>query len=477
MSTSVFPPGPKVSRLDGFLLATRRRYILDFLMDVAGKYGDIAHFQIGSRRIFLLNHPDYIKDAMVRYYESFAKRRPQGPQTRHFLGEGLLTSEGEFHRRQRQLIQPAFHRQRFSKHEAVIVGAGVRVRDGWRHGQRVDIMREMKCLTQEVIGKMLFDTTTAGEADEISEALTLVLSQFSPFGTPLGTLLARLPMSRARRIHKAQRRLDHIVSRVIAKRRESGRTHDDILSMLMSVPDESGMDHGMDDQQIHDEVMTLFLAGHETTGTALGWTWYLLARDQAVQAKLHAELDRVLGPKLPTLADVPNLQYTKMVLAEAMRIYPPGWVLGRCLVKDFETGGHVIPADSIVVISQYLMHHDSRYFPDPWRFDPERWTPEAKATRPQYSYFPFGGGPRGCVGEGLSWIKGTLLIATLAQRWRMHLVQSKPIKLQPLMTLQPKNKIFIALQRRDHDASQLKNGIYDCTPTPNSSTQVCPAHH
>jgi cytochrome P450 len=369
-----------------------------------------------------------------------------------------------------------FQTQQFSKHEVRIMEAGVALQERWSHGQQVDIMREMKGLTRQIISKMLFDSTTGVEVDEVGEAITLVLSQFSPFGSPLGDLMAKLPMSRARRVHKAQQALNGFVSRLVAKRRESSRTHEDIFSVLMSARDEPVTGQESDDQLIHDEVTTLFLAGHETTGTALGWTWYLLAKDQAVQAKLHAELDMVLGSRLPELADVPHLRYTKMVFAEAMRIYPPVWVLGRYLVEAFETGGYVLPAGSIVVISQYLMHHDLRFFPDPWRFDPERWTPEAKARRPQFSYFPFGGGPRGCVGEGLSWITGTLLIAALAQRWRMQLVQSNPIKLQPLLTLQTKNKILIRLERRDENASQFRTRSRNGALISNSSPQGCPAH-
>jgi cytochrome P450 len=204
----------------------------------------------------------------------------------------------------------------------------------------------------------------------------------------------------------------------------------------------------MDELHLRDEAVTFFLAGSETMGTGLAWTWFLLAQDQAVQAELHAELDTVLGSRLPTLADVAHLRYTKMVFAEALRMYPPAWALARYLIKDFETGGYVLPAGSIVILSQYLMHHDPRYFPDPSRFDPQRWTSEAKATRPQYSYFPFGGGPRGCLGEGLAWTQGTLLIALIAQRWRMQALASLPMKLNPLITLQPKRKLMLQLAKR-----------------------------
>jgi cytochrome P450 len=447
MSTNPYPPGPRVSHLDGFLLATRRRDILNFLMKVAGEYGDIAHFRIGPKHIFLLNHPDYIKNALTSHYESFVKGQ-QIRRTRHFLGEGLLTSEGEFHRRQRRLIQPAFHRHHFTAHEAVIMEYAERLSERWQHGLKLDVMREMKRLMLTITSKMIFGTKTDAEADEINEAVGLVISQFQLFGSPLANLLAKLPMSGARRIRKAQDRLDRIVRRIIAERRESCQDHGDLLSMLIAAFDEPGTDAQMDELHVRDEAVTFFLAGSETMGTGLAWTWFLLAQDQAVQAELHAELDTVLGSRLPTLADVAQLRYTKMVFAEALRLYPPAWVLARYLIKDFETGGYVLPAGSIVILSQYLMHHDPRYFPDPSRFDPQRWTPEAKGTRPQYSYFPFGGGPRGCLGEGLAWIQGTLLIAAIAQRWRMQALPSLPMKLNPLITLQPKRKLMLQLAKR-----------------------------
>lgn len=447
MSTNPYPPGPRVSRLDGFLLATRRRDILNFLTKVAVEYGDIAHFRIGPKRIFLLNHPDYIKHALTCHYESFVKGQ-QIRRTRHFLGEGLLTSEGEFHRRQRRLIQPAFHRQHFTAHEAVILDLAVRLSARWQHGLQLDVMREMKRLMLAITSKMIFGTKTDAEADEINEAVGLVISQFQLFGSPLANLLAKFPMSGARRICKAQDRLDRIVRRIIAERRQSGQDHCDLLSMLIAALDEPGSDAQMDELHVRDEAVTFFLAGSETMGTGLAWTWFLLAQDQAVQAKLHAELDTVLGSRLPTLADVAQLRYTKMVFAESLRMYPPAWVLARYLTKDFETAGYVLPAGSIVILSQYLMHHDPRYFPDPSRFDPQRWTSEAKGTRPQYSYFPFGGGPRGCLGEGLAWIQGTLLIAIIAQRWRILALPSLPVKLNPLITLQPKRKIMLQLAER-----------------------------
>jgi cytochrome P450 len=445
MSLNHCPPGPKVSRLEGFLLATRRRNPLDFLMKIAREYGDIAHFQVGSQRIFLLNHPDYIKDALHHYYGTFHKSRPNR-RTRPFLGAGLAISEGELHRRQRRLIQPAFHKQRFAAHEAVVLSQGLRFRELWEPAQHIDIVREMKRLTLSINCELMFDIQTEAEADEINDDVKFVLSQFSPFDTAIGRLIAKLRTSRARRIHKAQQRIDGMVRRIIANRRQSGEDHEDLLSWLISAKDNVGGE--MTDLQIRDEAMTFFLAGHETLGSSLAWAWYLLAKHPAAQAKLHAELDSVLGSRPPELADLPRLPYTKMVFAEALRMYPPGWVIARYLVKDYELDGWVMPAGSVVIMSQYLMHRDARYFPYPSRFDPERWTPEAKASRPQYSYFPFGGGPRGCLGEGLAWAEGMLLIALLAQRWRMELTSTQPVELQPLVSLQPTNPVIVRLAPR-----------------------------
>jgi cytochrome P450 len=447
--SSLCPPGPRISRLDGLLLATGRRDPLNFLADLAREYGDIAHFQIGSQRVFLLNHPDYIKDAHDRYYESFVKGR-QVPGRRHFLGEGLLTAEGELHQRHRRLIQPAFHKHLFARQEAVTLEQGARVCERWRHGQQVNIVREMKRLTLSITSQILFNTKTDSEADEINEAMKLVVSQFAPFGSPLGSLLAKLPMSRRRRrIDAAKAALDGIVRRLIAERRQSGEEHDDLLSTLVSVVHDPDTDPHTNDLRIRDEAVTFFLAGFETLGTALAWTWYLLSQNPAAQAEVQDECDRVLGPKLPTVADLHELRFTKAVFAEAMRIYPPIWLLARYLIKDFEAGGYVMPAGSIVIMSQYLMHRDPRYFPDPLKFDPGRWTPEAKSSRPQYSYFPFGGGSRGCLGEGLAWAQGLLLIGLIAQRWRMKSCMTRPLELQPGITLQPKHDIVLQLEQRD----------------------------
>jgi cytochrome P450 len=449
MSMKPCPPGPKVGLLEGYLLATRRRDPLDFLLNVAREYGDIAHFQIGGRRIFLLNHPDYIKGAVTSHYEHFSKTR-RGRQGRHFLGQGLITSEGQYHRQQRRLIRPAFYRPQLLTHAVVMVEQAVLFRERWQHGEALDFALEMKRLTLAIISKVLFDTRTEAEADEIGEAVTQVLSQFKPFGVPYGAWLGRLPLPGARRARRAEARLNAIIHAIIKEHRQSGRERDDMLSELMRAEDEEK--RRMTDEQLRDEMMTLFLAGHESLANALAWTWYLLAQHPEVQAKLHAELDATLPSGPPTFADLRRLRYTGMVFAEAMRLYPPAWTLARFLTSDYEVGGYVLPAGAVVLLSQYVMHRDPRFFPDPTRFDPLRWTPEGIAERPAYSYFPFGAGVRRCLGDNFALLEGILLLATLAQRGRVRLGSSRAVEAEPVVTLRPKGGMMLLWEKREAPA-------------------------
>src|SRR5262249_21600774 len=257
----------------------------------------------------------------------------------------------------------------------------------------------------------------------------------------------KLPTPGNRRIARARQRLDDTIYRIIEARRETGQDHGDLLSMLLMAQDEEGSG-GMSDDQLRDELMTLFLAGHETTANALAWTWYLLSQNPDVEATLHSELDRVLGGRIPSVDDVAGLDYTERVFTESMRCYPPVWVMGRRAVGSYKLGEYTIPAGSIVLLSQYVMHHNQQYYPEPFKFDPNRWTAEARAKRPRYSYFPFGGGPRLCIGEQFAWMEGILIIATLAQRWKLRTVSSQAPQLQPLITLRPRNGIRMTLESR-----------------------------
>jgi cytochrome P450 len=271
---------------------------------------------------------------------------------------------------------------------------------------------------------------------------------WSQLMSPFYDLLRRLPLPSNRRIQQGRDRLDATVLRLISDRRASGKDQGDLLSMLLLAQDEEGDNSGMTDQQVRDEAMTLFLAGHETTANALTWTWYLLSQHPAVESQLHAELDTVLAGRVPTAEDVPLLRYTRMVLAESMRLYPPAWVIGRRALNDYEIPPYTIPANSLLLMSPYVMHRDPRYFPAASDFDPQRWTPEAQAERPKFSYFPFGGGPRQCIGEAFAWMEGILLIATIAQYWRLRLVPGHPVEPRPLITLRPKYGMRMVLERR-----------------------------
>jgi cytochrome P450 len=411
------------------------------------RYGDLVYFEFGPQPMFLVNNPDYIRDVFVTHNRKFMKG--EGLQrAKRLLGEGLLTSEGEFHLRQRRLAQPAFHRQRIAGYAATMVEYAGRACDRWRAGETRDVAREMMRLTLAIAGKTLFDANVEGEADEIGKALTTTFELFNTLTLPFRQLLERLPLPASKRFVKARERLDATIYRIINERRAGGEDRGDLLSMLIAARDEEGDGSGMTDEQLRDEAMTIFLAGHETTANALTWTWYLLSQHPEIEARFHAEVDQALKGALPTAEDFPRLRYTEMVFAEAMRLYPPAWVIGRRALGDFQIDGYKIPARSILLISPYVTHHDARFFPDPYRFDPERWSPEARESRPKFSYFPFGGGPRVCIGESFAWMEGALVLATIAQRFRMRLAPGHPVEMRPLVTLRPKHGMRMILESR-----------------------------
>ncbi len=367
---------------------------------------------------------------------------------KRFLGEGLLTSEGEFHRRQRRLSQPAFHRQRMKAYAEVMAQYGARTRDRWKDGETLDISQEMMRVTLAIVGKTLFDADVESEAAEIRTALTDIMQLFDRITSPFPNLLMKLPLPSNFRFLKARKRLDATIYRIIYEHRTSGKDHGDLLSMLLIAQDEEGDGGGMTDLQLRDEAMTIFLAGHETTANALAWTWYLLAQHRDVEARLHAEIDSVLEGRLPEVEDFARLKYTEMVFAEAMRLYPPAWAMGRQVLKDYPIDNYTVPAGSIILMSPWVMHHDPRYYADPFKFDPERWTPAGREARPKFSYFPFGGGPRVCIGEGFAWIEGVLLIATIAQHWRMRLAAGERVEPKPMITLRPRGGMRMVVERR-----------------------------
>lgn len=451
MAALLYPPSPDRRPIIGHL-AMFRRDPLKFLLDSARDYGDIVYLKFGPQAVYLLNNPDSIRDVLVTNNRNFVKSRGL-EMAKKFLGEGLLTSEGEFHRRQRRLAQPAFHRQRINSYAAVMTDYGDRTRTRWEPGEELDIWQEMMRLTLAIVGKTLFDADVEAEAPQIGAALTEIMQLFERVSNPFAGLLEKLPLPSNFRFLKAKQRLDSTIYRIINERRASGEDRGDLLSMLLLAQDEEGDGGSMTDLQLRDEAMTLFVAGHETTANALTWTWYLLSQHPEIEAKLHSEIDAVLAGRLPTADDVARLRYTEMVFAESMRLYPPAWTMGRRVLADYEVSGYVLPANSIVLVSQWVMHHDPRYFPDPFKFDPERWTVEAREARPKFSYFPFGGGPRVCIGEQFAWMEGALLIATIAQQWRMRLASNQIVEPRAMITLRPKHGMRMVVEARDNKSS------------------------
>lgn len=438
-------PGFKVDPFLGQVLRFRKDPP-GYLCGLAERFGDIVEFRLGRQQMFLLRQPDAVKDVLVTSARKFSKSRGL-EMAKDFLGEGLLTSEADFHRRQRRLVQPAFHRDRVHGYGQVMAAYANERREEWRHGQPIVFSDEMMRYTLKVVAKTLFDADVEREAKDVGVALSKLVDFLDRVTNPLAGLLDRLPLPATRRRREASKVLDAIVYRFIADRRQSGEDRGDLLSMLLLAQDDDSST--MSDRQVRDEALTLFLAGHETTALALTWTFVLLARHPEIEARLHDELDAVLGCRPPSVDDVPHLTYCRMVMSEAMRLYPPAWAIGRRAVEDHEIGGYLVPSGAIILMSPFVSHRDSRYFPDPERFDPERFHPDRAKDRPPFAYFPFGGGMRVCIGESFAWMEGVLAIASFAQRWRFKLAEGQDLGVHPAMTLRPRSPIAMVPFERD----------------------------
>jgi cytochrome P450 len=435
-------PGPTSWIPGGHFLAFRRDP-LTFFTATARTYGDVARFSFGSQPVYLVSHPDLIEDVLVTSAKKFMKGIAL-QRAKRLLGEGLLTSEGQLHLRQRRTIQPLFHRQQVQRFAAAMVRHAVRWRDTVRDGATLNVTDEMAGLTLAIVGETLFSTNVQSDADEVREALSDAVQSFAYAVLPGIELIEKLPVGPFVKVRKARARLDRIIHRVIAERRANPDAAHDLVSMLLAARDpENPSEPGMSDQQIRDEAMTIFLAGHETTANAMAWTFHLLGNAAAVEDQLHEELDRVLAGRTPAVEDVPKLEYTRAVIAESMRLYPPAWTMGRRAIEAHTLGGYSIEPDALVLTSQWVVHRDPRWWDEPLAFQPERWRREAK--RPKYAYFPFGGGTRLCIGESFAWTEAILLLAVIAQRWRFApITQPAP---EPRITLRPHNLQMRATRR------------------------------
>ncbi|PWT82103.1 MAG: cytochrome P450 [Blastocatellia bacterium] len=418
---------------------------LGVISNLARTYGDVVHFRLAGEQAFLVSDPSLIRDVLVTQQKNFTKSRGL-ERARKLLGNGLLTSEGETHRRHRRILQPAFHRDRIAGYASVMVAHADRQRRRWTEGTTVDVAAEMRRLTLAIVGRTLFSADVESQADDVGVALTRVLEAFWLMMLPFADVIEQLPLPALRRSRRARATLDSLIYKMIADRRGPGGDRGDLLSLLMMAEDQEGTT--LTDAQVRDEAMTLLLAGHETTANALTWTWYLLGQSLRAETGVHEEIARVLASRLPTIDDVDRLSWIGQVVTESMRLYPPAWMIGRRAIADCAIGEYFVPARSIVLMSPWLVHRDPRYYPNPDRFEPQRWTPELRAALPKFSYFPFGGGPRQCIGESFAWMELVLVMATLAQSWRLRLVPGQTIVPEPLITLRMKHGVKMECQPR-----------------------------
>jgi cytochrome P450 len=470
-----YPPGPNY-KMPGKLI---RQFIHDpikTLSTISQKYGDISYFKLGPKQhVYLINNPDYIEKVLIYDHRNF-KKGPRLQAAKTVLGEGLVTSEGDFHNRQRRLIQPIFHPKQIMSYANIMTDYAIRFRDRWKNEDIVDVSQEMMELTLGIICKSVLNYDVESEAEQVGKWLTITRNYSKRLQSPIGHVLDKIPiLPTPKGARKAKEELDSLVYGLISDRRRhqqeepDNKRFDDLLSRLLEAQDSNlagsaslnstqfSSNDKMSDKQVRDEVMTIFIAGHETTANALTWTFYLLSQYPDAEKNLHDEIDSVLGAtdgnshnssRIPTPDDIPKLQYTEKVLRESMRLYPPVWTMGRYVENDYPVGEYTIPAGSSILMSQYVMHHDPRYYEEPEQFNPDRWTAKFKTDLPRFSYFPFGGGIRGCIGEPFAWMEGILIIAVIAQKWTMRLVPGQRIKLDPAITLRSKYGMKMKLIRR-----------------------------
>ena len=421
---------------------------LPFIEKNFREYGDLVHTRLAGLHVFTVAHPDGIKHVLQDNHRNYKKSVDYKILAR-LLGQGLVTSEGELWLRQRRLMQPMFHRQKIAAFGTMMTDCALEMLERWRgfadRGEAFDATPEMMRLTLQIVGRALLTLDLTGQADTIGRNMTLANEHMGQAG--LGTFVPWIPTPANLRFRRAVTQLRRLVLDIIATRRREGRDYGDLLSMLLAVRDEE-TGESMNNEQLRDEILTLILAGHETTATALSWTWYLLSQHPEVERKLHAELDAVLGGRAPTTADLANLNYTGMVIDESMRLYPPVWAIGREAIDDDEIMGCRVPKGSNVMVSQWLAHHHPGFWENPGVFDPERFSAERSAGRPRYAFFPFGGGPRMCIGNIFALTEAQLVLATVAQRYRLKLAPHHPIELQPLITLRPLHGVKVVLERR-----------------------------
>ncbi len=442
------PPGPKGLPLIG-TTASLLKEPLNFFFKTFQQYGDIAYFHVGNKKFYLLSHPDHVQYVLQGNHRNYQKG-PNYEKLKPLLGNGLVTSDGPYWLRQRRLIQPAFHRKHLATFAAVMTTAAEDMLMRWeanaQNGQELNVASEFMRVTLEIVSRAMFSTEATGFSEAISRNLPVVLERTNERFWELIDL-SSLPTPRNRRYWSALQALDAIIYQVIEQRRKSGEPFDDLLTMLLEAVDEETGEQ-MTDLQLRDEVITIYLAGHETTANALSWTYSLLPAHPEVVRRLCAEVDAVLQGRVPTLEDVPNLKYTRMVIDEVLRVYPSVWTIARTPLTPDEIGGYPILPGVNVALTPYITHRHPSFWEDPEAFDPERFSPERSAGRHPYAYFPFGGGPRLCIGNSFALMEATLILAMIIQRYDLELAADQTIEPQPVVTLRPRYGIQMQVHPR-----------------------------
>jgi len=436
-----FPPGPP-NRLFGMLFGALQQDPLQYFTDMTQQYGDVWGMRIGNFRSFFINHPDLIEDVLVNKARLYHKGRIL-QANKYLFGEGLLTAEGDFWLRQRRLAQPAFHRERIAAYAATMADYTEQMLAKWCGGEERDVHQEMMNLALRIVGKTLFDADVTHEAREVGETLDMLLKIASNFGRTV-LLPLWVPTPQNLRAKAGVRRIEKIIYRIIAERRKSGQDTGDLLSTLLQVRDEDGT--RMNDRQLRDETITLFLAGHETTASTLSWTWWLLAQNPAVEKRFHEELHCVLGGRAPTMDDLPKLTYLGLVLTESLRLYPPAWGMARLAEEEHEILGYPVRPGYGVAMAQWVVHRDARWFDAPLEFRPERWENGLAKRLPRFAYFPFGGGPRQCIGNTFALMEASVVLATIGQKFRLSVLPGQEVRPMASITMRPRNGIRVRLE-------------------------------
>lgn len=445
MAISVLPPGPKGIPILGSAVPFFKD-ILGFLKSTASRYGDIAYFQLGTRKIYMLSHPDDIQDVLITNNRNFLKSRAL-QRAKIIVGEGLLTSEGETHLRNRRIIQPIFHNRVIPGFAETMVHFTDEFISDWKESSVIDVHRKMMEITQRIVVKTLFDAEL-DDSGKLIDSLSYILNQFSRFLFPFSEYLDKIPIPSNIKCNNALNTIDEYLYKIIQERKSDVNNRNDLLSLLIQQTEDTGSKNAFNEKQVRDEVVTFYIAGQETTSNALCWTWYLISQNKEVEEKIESEIRTVLGNRLPTYEDLGSLTYIQNTVKESLRMFPPAWVVTRRAINDYRVGEYNIPSGTDIYMSQYVVHYDKRFYDKPEIFNPDRWNNLSGKEIHRFAFFPFGGGPRRCIGEPFAMMEAVLLIATIASKWRMRLAPNFKVEPQPLITLRPKNGLKMVLEKK-----------------------------